>query len=136
MAEVLQRLALLTGEEALHEAALRTLRRMVPLIERYPTSFSRALCAVSFYLSEPQEVALLGPKEALEDFLRILRETYRPHLVLAQADTAEAAHKSGLALLEGKVLLESRPTTYVCRNFVCKEPVTEAALLRQQLEAR
>jgi len=135
MAEVLQRLALLSGEEGHREAALRTLRRMVPLIERYPAAFARALCAVAFYLSEPQEVALLGPKEALGDFLRILRETYRPHLVLAQADTAEAADVSGLALLEGKTLLEGRPTAYVCRNFVCKEPVTEAALLRQQLQA-
>ncbi|CEK16041.1 thioredoxin domain-containing protein [Chthonomonas calidirosea] len=136
MSEVLQKLALLTGEAELREAALRTLRRMVPLIERYPTSFSRALCALCFYLSDPQEVALLGSKEALEDFLRVLRETYRPNLVLAQADTAEAANASGLALLEGKTLMKGRPTAYVCKNYACKAPTTEPMLLRQQLSSR
>ena len=35
----------------------------------------------------------------------------------------------GVALLEGKVAVDGKPTVYVCENFACRAPVTDAAQL-------
>ena len=41
----------------------------------------------------------------------------------------------GLALLEDRPLISNQPTAYVCRNFVCKLPVTSVDDLAAQLRA-
>lgn len=132
-AEVLLRLGLMTGEERFREAATLTMRRMAPVMERYPTAFSRALCSVDFYLSEPQEVVLIGSRLAVAPFVRVVWHAYRPHVVLAHATDTKTAETSGWAMLAGKRALQGKPTAYACCNYVCKEPVTEPEALRQQL---
>jgi uncharacterized protein YyaL (SSP411 family) len=37
-------------------------------------------------------------------------------------------------LLRDRIAIEGRPTAYVCRDFVCRMPVTEPAALRGRLD--
>jgi len=37
-------------------------------------------------------------------------------------------------VVEGRVLVDGRPTAYLCRNFACRLPVTDADALRRQLD--
>jgi uncharacterized protein YyaL (SSP411 family) len=49
---------------------------------------------------------------------------------------APAAVDPAVPLLSGRSLVDGRATAYVCRDMVCRRPVTTAEELRAQLAAR
>ena len=57
---------------------------------------------------------------------------FRPNLVLAVAADATG---SVVPLLEGREMIDGRPTAYLCRHFACRLPVNEPTALRDQLSA-
>jgi hypothetical protein len=70
-------------------------------------------------------VALVG--DELRPLERVVRESFRPHLVLAGGEP------DGVPLLEGRTVVEGRPTAYVCEQFACRAPVTEPGELEELL---
>ena len=60
-ADVLFRLAVLTGEAGYERTALAAIRPVAPLMQRYPSGFGRFLSALDFHLGPPVEVALVWP---------------------------------------------------------------------------
>ena len=61
--------------------------------------------------------------------LRVVRERFRPRLVLASRQTPGAAASSeepgdGVPLLAGRGLVDGHAAAYVCEHFVCQAPVT------------
>jgi hypothetical protein len=83
-------------------------------------------------------VALVGDMrgDEMRDLLGVLHQSYWPHTVVAFKSTGNGATAPDLPLLQGRDQVEGKATAYVCENFACKLPVTDAASLRQQLEAR
>jgi uncharacterized protein YyaL (SSP411 family) len=57
---------------------------------------------------------------------------YRPNQVVASK--SEGA-ESVIPLLEGREVIGGAATAYVCQNFACQMPVTEADVLEKQLES-
>jgi uncharacterized protein YyaL (SSP411 family) len=125
----LLRLAALSGESRYEDAALGAIRLASEPASRYPVAFGHLLCALDLHTAGAREVALLGP--SLDELLAVVRERYRPHIVLAGAEHPQA--DTAVALLEGRAALEGRATAYVCERFACQAPVQEAARLRAQL---
>jgi hypothetical protein len=41
---------------------------------------------------------------------------------------------SAIPLLAGRVAIDGRPTAYLCRNFACRLPVTDAAALAAEFK--
>jgi uncharacterized protein YyaL (SSP411 family) len=41
--------------------------------------------------------------------------------------------RSAVPLLADRVMIDGRPTAYLCRRFVCQMPVTDATALERQL---
>jgi len=72
-----------------------------------------------------QEIALAG--DDTKSLERVVRERFRPHVVLAggQAD--------GVPLMEGREPVDGHAAAYVCERFACKRPVTEPADLEALL---
>ena len=133
--EALLRLAVLTGEAAYEARALTALRPLADLLGRHPTAFGRFLCALDFHLGPKIEVALVTPAGdagalAAEVFGRFL-----PNRVVAGMVAGDAQAAAGVPLLEGRTVIDGRPTAYVCRNYACELPVTEPAALVRQLES-
>jgi hypothetical protein len=132
-AEVLLRLHALTGDRAYRAAAERAIRTVVPLVGRYPTGFARWLSGMDLSLAPILEIAIVGALDH-QGTVALLAETrrgYRPNqVVVAAADPTASA----IPLLDGRLALDGRPTAYVCRQFVCRLPVTAASTLRAQLE--
>ena len=130
-ATVLLKLSLYTGEGHYWDVAQDATERMTSFMARYPTGFAHWLCAAAFILGDPREVAIIGkPDEpdvgALAHFVL---GSYHPNLVLAVGDAS-----SNIPLLAGRAQIGGKPTAYVCRQVVCKTPVTDSAALREQLE--
>ncbi|HET9736973.1 MAG TPA: thioredoxin domain-containing protein [Solirubrobacteraceae bacterium] len=122
----LLRLARLTGEARYEEAALGVIRLLHTLAPQHPSAFGHLLQAIDFHLAEVREVALVGPdREPLE---RVVREAFRPHVVLAGGEP------DGVPLLEGRSPVDGRAAAYVCERFTCLRPVTEPDELRALLD--
>ncbi|HVG97827.1 MAG TPA: thioredoxin domain-containing protein [Chloroflexota bacterium] len=137
-AEVLLRLDALGGAGAGRERAERFLAALTGAMAQHPGAFGRLLCALDFAVGPVKEVAIVGdPEAAPTRALRaVLFEPYRPNLVAALAPAPGAAGETpAVALLEGRVAVDGRPTAYVCEHFACRLPVTDAAALRAQLDA-
>jgi uncharacterized protein YyaL (SSP411 family) len=123
----LLRLARLTGEARYEEAAMGTIRLLHELVARHPTAFGHLLQAIDFQLADVQEVALVGP--GAEPLERVVRETFRPHLVLA------GGQAGAVPLLQGREPVDGRAAAYVCVHFACLRPVTEPDELRTLLHS-
>ena len=134
-ADVLLRLSVITGNDDYAAKGAAPLRSLAELMGRAPAGTGRWLAALDFYLSSPKEVAIVGPPDhpATAALRREVNRRYLPNRVLAGADGESAAAASGLPLLEGRGMLDGQPTAYVCENYACQLPVTDAADLAAQL---
>ena len=135
--EWLLRLAVVLGEERYEAVALKALRPMADLMQRYPSGFGRYLSALDFHLGPVAEVALVWPpgeERGVAPLLDTVFGRYQPNRVVVGA--AEGAPGGGgLPLLAERGTVNGRPTAYVCRHYVCQLPVTEPEALAGQLDA-
>ena len=123
----LLRLSLLSGDGRYERHALGVLRLLFPLAARHPQAFGHLLLAADFYLAPVKEVAIVGPHPEAGELLRVVRDSYRPHLVLA------TGRADGVPLLEGREPIDGHAAAYVCEHFVCQAPVTTPADLAAAL---
>ena len=128
----LLRLALLSGEGRFERHAAGVLRRHSALAVRQPLAFGHLLQAVDFSLAAVKEVAIVGPEP--EPLSRVVRDAYRPHIVLAggpggalEEDVPEAT--ASVPLLKGRRAVDGHAAAYVCEHFVCQAPVTTVEAL-------
>jgi uncharacterized protein YyaL (SSP411 family) len=133
--ETLLRLAVLTGETAYEARALTALRPLADLLARHPTAFGRFLCALDFHLGPKVEVALITPNGGPGELAAEVFGRFLPNRVVAGMVAGDTSAAAGIPLLEGRTLIDGRPTAYVCRNYACELPVTDATALARQLEA-
>ncbi len=133
-AEVLQRLALMTGEARYEEAGVSALRLVRDHMIRAPSGFGHALCALDLYLSPVREVAIVGDPgdEATRRLVEAVHRRFLPNSVLAAAP-AESPATSSIGLLRDRRPMDGRATAYVCERFVCGRPVTDPDELVAQL---
>jgi uncharacterized protein YyaL (SSP411 family) len=126
-ATALLRLAALTGRDDLRQAGMRALEAVKAVVESAPTAAGQSLIALDFALSGLREIAvILGPDsgEAEEVLSTIFGETFLPHAVVAAATPETARLLAGsVPLLANRPLRDNRTTTYICENFVCREPL-------------
>jgi uncharacterized protein YyaL (SSP411 family) len=123
----LLRLHALTGERDYEQRAVGVFRLLHEVAARHPQAFAHLLQALDFHFASVKEVAIVGPDARA--LARVVRDTFRPHLVLAGGEA------DGVPLLEGRTPIEGRAAAYVCQNFACRRPVTEPAELEDLLEA-
>jgi len=131
-ADVLLRLAVLTGEAAYERLAVSALRAVAPLLARYPSAFGRFLAALDFHLGPAVEVAIRWPRgEGPPD--RLLREVYARYLPTRVLTGAPEGEPGG-PLLADRTTREGQPTAYVCERYACRAPTTDPAELGRQLD--
>ena len=137
MAEALLRLTAFTGEDRYRDYATRVLAPLVPDMLKQPLAFGNLLCALDDFVGPMDEVAIVGEPgaEGTRTLLDIARHGYRPRMVLAQAAPGDAEAQTAVPLLADRPLVDDQPTAYVCRGFVCNQPVTQPDELLLQLSA-
>jgi uncharacterized protein YyaL (SSP411 family) len=135
-ADVLQRLAHLTGEPEYEHAGVEALRLIRDAMARAPSGFGHALGALDLYLSPVKEVAIVGDPDAEATralVAEVTTERYLPNHVLAVAAPADHRSREAVALLQDRPALDGRPTAYVCERFICKLPATDPQALARTL---
>jgi uncharacterized protein len=134
-AELLLRLAVLTGNEAYQRKAVSVLRLVRDLAERHPHAFGYALGAFDFYLSTPKEIVILTPRGGgdAQSFAREVWGRYLPDKVVVQSAEGDEALADLVPLLRDRAALEGKTTAYVCENYTCRRPVNDPTELAAQL---
>jgi uncharacterized protein YyaL (SSP411 family) len=132
-ADVLLRLALLTGEPDPDRRARSILRAAAPALDRHPVQFGRMLSAADRALGEPIDAVIAGTGD--DPLAVVLRRAaaapYQPDLVIAPLST-----DNGLAswpLFDGKAARDGVATAYVCRGYACDEPTQDPERVRAQV---
>jgi uncharacterized protein YyaL (SSP411 family) len=128
MTLVCLRLAAWTGEQVYAEAAERALATVAGYLARYPTGFAEWLVAADLALHPPVEVAVVGDPGTAET-RRLIGPAvrgFRPNQVTAVGPDPVA---TAVPLLGGRFALRGLPTAFVCRDFACRQPVTEPEAL-------
>ena len=136
-ASVLLRLSILTGDSEYREKAEASLRSASALMQRFPTAAGHWLGTLDFFLSRPKEVVVVGARGD-DATRRLIREVYReyiPNRVFVGVDSHPGGSNDGggIPLLEGREMVDGRPTAYVCENYVCRLPTGDPRELGREL---
>jgi uncharacterized protein len=123
----------LTGQDRYAERADRAAASAGELVRRAPRFagwlLADAISQTPVHL--PVEVVVVGADEAAR--AELVRTAHR----LAPAGSVVMAgnpDQPGVALLMDRPMINNLPTAYVCRQFVCRLPVTSAEDLASQLQ--
>ncbi|WP_327325738.1 thioredoxin domain-containing protein [Streptomyces sp. NBC_01210] len=120
-----------TGSEAHRATAEGALGVVKALGPRAPRFIGWGLAVAEALLDGPREVAVVGPQDdaAARELHRTALLAPAPGAVVAvgEADSEE------FPLLRGRPLMGGRTAAYVCRNFTCDAPVTDAFALARKL---
>ncbi len=86
---LLLRLSVFTGNRDYERCAVASMRSVRDFMPRLPSGIANWLAALDFYLSTPQEVVLVGPRDAaMRALLDVVYRDYAPNRVLAGAESA------------------------------------------------
>lgn len=121
--------------DTVYMEAVQSLLSVRESMSRYPLGFGNWLCALDFYLSQPKEIAIIGPRNdrATLELLHTLCTMWLPNKVVAAHDPNDPAPVTELKLLENRQMINNYPTVYVCEHYSCQAPVTDGASLSAQL---
>ena len=132
-AMALLRLGTLLEREEWRDMAARILHLFGRHIQEVPSGFGNMICALDLYLQGSVEVAVLGDRDSADTvaLLDVVNKTWRPNVVLCGGSDPVS---DAIPLLKNRGMIDGRATAYVCRNFVCSEPVTDAEALEKLLD--
>lgn len=133
----LLRLAAFVDERRYVDEAERTLLLVGGAMGEQPLGFGNWLVALDWWLTPTIEFALVGPETGVAPFLREIYSRFLPNRVVVQAEPGdELAQRAALIpLLLERDALQGQPTAYLCENFACQRPVTNATELADQIES-
>lgn len=118
-ADVLLRLARISGDDRYERFAVSILKLAAAKIRQYPQGFGRALSALEFYLSGKKEIVIVGDRND-----ELAKEVFKRYLPNAVTIISDAGTPNDIPLLTGREPVDGKPTAYVCENYVCARPVT------------
>ncbi len=107
-------------------------------IQRMPSAHTMLLDALDFAFGPSFEVVVVGDPVADDTraALAALQRPYRPHKVLLFKPASGSPELAQLApFTADQTALDQKATLYLCRDFSCKAPTTDVALVLSQLSA-
>jgi uncharacterized protein YyaL (SSP411 family) len=124
---VLLRLSRMLSNEGYRESAERALRAFTGRMRQMPSGVPQMLAALACEQTAPKQVVIAGSPAG--ELLDVLRTRFLPvHSLLRAMPLSMVEHVREMREVEG------RPAAYVCENFACRLPVTEAGELVRLLQ--
>ena len=130
-AEAFLRLAAISGDDRWRGYAMEIIAPLAPAIPRAPLAFGSLAAAAEFGLGPVREIAIAGEPNSTDTgaLVDTVWRHFDPLRVLAWGAA------DGVPLLADRPLRGGSATAYVCHNFVCDAPVTDATALALLLDA-
>jgi uncharacterized protein YyaL (SSP411 family) len=126
----LLRLAQMTNRPGFRKSAEKSFAAFASRLSHVPVAMPQMLAACEWILSQPREIILVGEKEAVDTraLLRVLRRRFVPNRIVLLVDSPETQKTlaAGIPSIESMTKLAGQAGAYVCRNYTCQLPVSEA----------
>lgn len=133
------RLSKMTANPEFETKALAIGRAFSRSISQAPVAYTMLMAALDFALGPSSEVVLVGDLEAedTKNMLSALRREFIPNkVVIFRPGAEESAEIIHIAEYTRNMLSkEGKATAYVCRNFICRLPATDAGKMLELLNA-
>jgi len=133
----LLRLSAITGNLSYSEKAHEILNAFGAVINGHPSGCCHSLSSVLYTSGSSREVTVIGMEEdrELQSMKNVLFTVYDPFMVYAVCSDQDEKEKLEVLIprLGERKMVNGKATAYVCANFACREPVTTAHELKQQL---
>jgi uncharacterized protein len=136
----LLRLSHLRGDPAAAGAdrARKTIDAFATILSQFPNTMPQMLVALDYSLSKPRQIVIAGKKDAPETkaLLKEVHQHFLPKTIVLLADGAEGQKYLGEKneAIRAMSMVDEKPAAYVCENFTCKAPVTNAQELAKLLK--
>ena len=128
----------MTDREPFRRAAERALALCSSRLSTAPVALPYMLSGCEFYLGEPRQIVFTASAAGadLQALLHTLRSRFLPNAVTMLVDSPETRRKlaAWVPAIESMHPLNGRPAVYVCRNYTCQLPVSEAARFSELLQ--
>ena len=117
------------------ERGEKTIKAFGEILGRAPTALPQMLVAFDYSLGKPRQIVIAGEKDKADTkkLLSEVRAHYLPSATLILADQGEGQKYLGekLEAIRAMKKIDGKAAAYVCENFTCKAPVTDASALRK-----
>ncbi|MEO7005907.1 MAG: thioredoxin domain-containing protein [Terrimesophilobacter sp.] len=133
MSTAAQRLYLLTGHATYRDAAIRTMAAFAPLAVQRPISFGAALAQMCRLAAPSTQLVVVGGDDTAAMASVARRRDDVGVTSVVSPGQAQAFAAAGFELFEGRTAQGGASTAYLCRDFVCRLPLTDAAALAEEL---
>ena len=134
----LLRLAQITDRADFRDSAAKALRALAPRLMAAPVATPQLLVAFDYSLSKPRQVILVGDRHAADTgaLLAELNRRFVPNKIVLLIADEESRRKLAafLPVVESMTRHEGRATAYVCENYTCKLPTTDAEKFAELLQ--
>lgn len=135
-------LYLMTGERRYERAAREGMRLVAAQATQVPSGFGASLALMSRLAGETEQLVVVRPPSvgspaiapatvasSGDGLRRAARRRPAPLVAIVTEEDAAALAEDGFELFEGRTARDALPTAYLCRDFVCRLPVTDPAAL-------
>jgi hypothetical protein len=134
----LLRLTQITNRAEFREPAELAVKAFIPRLDKVPVALPQMLAACEFLMGDPRQIIVVGERGA-EDTRALLRELHAhfiPNRIMLLVDSPETrtALASGIPAIAEMHKLDGRAAAYVCRNYACQLPVSEASQLAELVQ--
>jgi uncharacterized protein len=132
-AKALLLLSAFSGETQIQAAVEGVMAHLQDAFAQHPTAFAYWLQAADFAVGPVYQIALLWPtdQDGYDEFKQVMYRLYRPRSILAASKYPLA--DDAPPLLKERPLVNDQVTAYVCKGFVCQQPVTSTGQFETQL---
>jgi uncharacterized protein YyaL (SSP411 family) len=131
------RLARLTGDRELEAMSDAQLKAFASYVEKSPVSYSHFLSALLFSLYPSKEVVISGNRQSNDtlEMLRVLHSGFSPQVVslLNTGNEDMELLFEAVPFIREQKALGGKATAYVCQNYACQAPLTDAGTLQDVL---
>ena len=116
------------------EPAESALRAMVLTASQHPSAFAGWLNAMDFAIGPQLQLTIAGsPSDArFSELLTRFNSEYIPNLIVAGGEPGADDQPT---LMAERSMRDNRPTAYLCQDFTCQLPTTDAEELSRQIDA-